>query len=260
MTIKVPNTSSTALRILAVLEYVAEARRPVTVVDVCTSTGLDRPTAYRALLTLVEAGFVLRGSGTKTYALSHKIVTLARHMLSPDSRSEAIRATLRKIVEATGETCHYSVLEGFETVTTLREKGDQIVAVEFKIGDRGQLHATSIGKALLAYQDDDYIETALLRPMPRLTSHTIISSEVLRRELEKVRSCGLATDDHEMIEGMRCVAVPIFDGRSKVTSGLSMSGPSSRYTDDYLRRLGAVLIHQASELSELLAGRPSTTC
>lgn len=244
------------MRIFAVLEYVAEARRPVTVADVCTSTGLDRPTAYRALLTLVEAGFVLRGGGTKTYELSHKIVTLARHMLLPSSRSEAIRATLRKIVEVTGETCHYSVLEGFETVTTLREKGGQIVTVEFKIGDRGQLHATSIGKALLAYQDDDYIEAALRRPMPRLTAHTIVSSHALRSELEKVRSCGLATDNHEMIEGMRCVAVPIFDVRSKVRSGLSMSGPASRYTDDYLRRLGAVLIHHASELSELPAGRP----
>ena len=247
------NTSSTALRVFAVLECVANFRQPIAIADVCAKTELDRPTAYRALLTLLEAGYVLRNNSTKTFRLSHKVVWLARFMLSGDDHSDAVRATLRKIVAETGETCHYSVLEGFETVTTQREKGNQIVSVDFRIGDRGQLHCTSIGKAVLAYQSDDFIEEFLAQPHARLTPHTIVSPDELRRELSRVRTLGLAVDDNEMIEGMRCVAVPIREPGDIVRSGISMSGPASRYSDDYLRRLGDILLKHSRELSQALS-------
>jgi DNA-binding IclR family transcriptional regulator len=247
------NTSSTALRVFAVLEFVLNFRRPVTIADVCANTGLDRPTAYRALLTLIEAGYVLRDSTAKAFRASYKIVSLARFMLSEDLSADSVRAILRKIVDATGETCHYSVLEGFETVTTMREKGDQLVSVDFKIGDRGKLHCTSIGKALLAYQSSDFVEAFLARPMERLTSRTICTADELRRELAHVRTSGLAVDDNEMSEGMRCVAVPIRETGDIVRAGISISGPASRYTDDYLRQLGDVLIKYSRELSQNLS-------
>lgn len=246
------NTSSTALRIFAVLECVAGLRRPVTVADVCDSTGLDRVIAYRALLTLVEGGYLIRDNASKTFRISYKIVSLARFMLSGDANADAVRATLRKVVDATGETCHYSVLEGFETVTTLKEKGQQIVSVDFNIGDRGQLHSTSVGKAILAYQSDEFINTFLARPLPRLTPYTICDAARLRSELAGVRATGLATDDNEMVEGMRCVAVPVREAGNIVRSGISISGPASRYTDGYLRNIGQILITCSTELSAYL--------
>jgi len=241
--------SSTALRVLSVLEYLAELGQPVTVSDVCNGTGLDRPTAYRTLLTLVEGGYALRDATAKTFRLSYKIVTLARAMMSSASHVEAVRAAMRNVVAATGETCHYSVLEGFETVTTQREKGSQIVSVEFKIGDREQLHCTSIGKALLAFQGAEFIEGYLGRPLPRRTPRTICKPAALRHELARVRAAGLATDDNEMIEGMRCVAVPILEADGVVRSGFSISGPASRFTDEHIGQLGQVLIKCAGELA-----------
>jgi DNA-binding IclR family transcriptional regulator len=252
---KAQNTSSTALRILAVLEFVANLRRPVTVADVCDGTGLDRAMAYRALLTLAEGGYLIRDNGSKSFRLSYKIVSMARFMLSGDANADVIRATLRKIVEATGETCHYSVLEGFETVTTMKEKGDQIISVDFKIGDRGQLYCSSIGKAVLAYQTDDFINAYLDRPLARLTPSTLCSAAQLRAELARIREAGLAMDDNEMVEGMRCVAVPIREAGNIVRSGISMSGPASRYTDDYLTRIGGLLVEHAAELSRYLTDR-----
>jgi DNA-binding IclR family transcriptional regulator len=247
------NTSSTALRVFAVLECVANFRKAVTVAEVCDSTGLDRAMAYRALMTLTEAGYLTRDNGSKTFRLSYKIVSIARFMLSDNANFEAIRAILRKIVEATGETCHYSVLEGFETVTTLKEKGDQVISVDFKIGDRGQLHSSSIGKAILAYQSEEFIKTCLARPMQKFTPFTLCNADQLRAELARVRSAGLAMDDNEMIEGMRCVAVPVHEASGMVRSGISISGPASRYTDAYLRNLGDTLLKYAGELSQCLA-------
>jgi DNA-binding IclR family transcriptional regulator len=249
------NTSSTALRIFSVLEYVADLRRPVTVADVCEHTGLDRAMAYRALLTLTEGGYLIRDTASKAFRLSYKIVSMARFLLADDANADIIRATLRKIVDATGETCHYSVLEGFETVTTMKEKGDQIISVDFKIGDRGQLYCSSIGKAVLAYQSDTFIDAYLKRPLPRLTPFTLCGADQLRAELARVRDAGLAMDDNELVEGMRCVAVPIREAGNIVRSGISMSGPASRYTDDYLRKIGGVLVEHAAELSRYLNDR-----
>jgi DNA-binding IclR family transcriptional regulator len=247
------NTSSTALRVFTVLESVASFRRPVSVVEVCDSTGLDRVMAYRALLTLLEAGYLVRDNANKTFRLSYKIVSMARFMLSGDAHADVVRDTLRKITEATGETCHYSVLEGFETVTTLKEKGQQIVSVDFKIGDRGQLHSTSVGKAILAYQSDEFIDAFLARPMQRLTEYTICGADALRAELARVKLAGQARDDNEMIVGMRCIAVPVREAGGIVRSGISMSGPASRYTDAYLDQIGAVLLQYADELKAHLS-------
>jgi len=243
------NTSSTALRVLTVMEWLGKLQRPVTVAEVCTASGLDRPTANRALLTLVESGFAARDMATKKFRLSYKIVSVARSVLAGSQDVEAVRSALRKVSEVTGETCHYSVLEGFESITTLREKGSQIVAVEFLIGDREELHCTSIGKAILAHQSAAFLDQFLSRPLSRRTPRTISEPDALRSELARIRQTGLAIDDREMLFDMRCVAAPVFDAGGEVTSGISISGPTSRFTDEHLAYLGSVLARYAREIS-----------
>ncbi len=250
---KKQNTSSTALKVLKVLECLSDTRTPLTISEVCQKTNLDRPTTYRALLTLVESGYAFRDEKAKTFRLSYKLLSMARFMLSEEKNADTIRSTLRKISHETGETCHYSILEGFETVITMREKGNQIVSVDFKIGDRGLLHATSIGKVILAYQSEEFIKLALSKPMERLTPFTICSAQELRRELTRIKTTGLATDDNEMVEGMRCVAVPIIEAGNIIRSGISMSGPVSRYTDTYLRHLGEILLRHSKDITESTA-------
>src|SRR5689334_16119138 len=104
------NISSTALKAFAVLDFVGEHRRPVTVLQVAEALATDRATAYRMLMTLVHAGYVTR-DGDKAYRLSLKLLTLARHLVGEDERAGQIMAALRAISDETGETVHYSALE-----------------------------------------------------------------------------------------------------------------------------------------------------
>ena len=231
------NVSATALKALAVLDLMGEQRRPLSVAEVAEQVGADRATAYRMLMTLVQAGYVRRDEGAKLYRLSFKVLSLARHLVSEDERASQILSTLRRISEETGETVHYSALDRDAAVLLFRAKGTQRVAVDFQIGDRSPLHCTSIGKVLLAYLDAPAVETILAAGLPQVAPNTITDPDALRAELAAVRAQGYAFDDLEFAPDMRCVAVPVFENGGAVPGGIAISGPSSRFDHRKARRL-----------------------
>jgi DNA-binding IclR family transcriptional regulator len=139
-------------------------------------------------------------------------------------------------------------------VLVQRVKGTQLVAVDFQVGDRSPLHATSIGKALLAHQEPHVIDAIIGAGLPRLASNTIVEPDALRVELGHVRDSGYAIDDHEFSDSMRCIAAPMFERDEHVRMGISISGPDSRFTMAYLAQLRDPVLAAAHELSEQLGG------
>ena len=247
------NISATALKALSVLDYVGEQRRPVTVLQVAAALGADRATAYRMLMTLVQAGYVAR-NGEKAYRLSYKPLTLVRYLVGEDERAQHIIETLRAISDATGETVHYSVLEGSSAVLVFRAKGTQRVTVDFQIGDRSPLHCTSIGKVLLAYQDARVVETIIAKGLPKVAPQTITDGDTLRRALTAVRAQCYAFDDLEFAPDMRCLAIPVFEKNGEVPGGIAISGPASRFDLAHLEKLREIALGHATALSRTLGG------
>ena len=248
--------SLTALRALSTLEIVAAAGSSLTVQDVADRLAVDKVTAYRMLVTLEEAGYVVRNDESKRYSLSYKVVSLSRNLLAENEVSRLVLETLHELARATQETLHYAVLDGHETVLVKRVKGSHLVNVDFQIGDRSPLHCTSIGKALLAFQDARFIEAVIARGLQKMAPNTKTDPDDLRRELHRIRSQGFAFDDHEFSDTMRCVAVPVFEGGGRVSSGISISGPDSRFTLEKLDELKDHLLRASRHLSRHLGGLP----
>ena len=253
------NTSATALKALRVLEAIAASSGPISVSEVAEQVDVDKSTAYRMLITLIDAGYVVRDEISRRYRLSYKVVSLSRNLLAENEVSRLIRQTLSQISSATKETLHFSVLDGNEAVLVQRVKGTQLVTVDFQLGDRAPLHCTSIGKVLLAFQDIRTIEQIIAAGLPKLASNTIIEPGVLREELQRIRSQGYAIDDREFSDNMRCIAVPVFEGGGRVNGGISISGPDSRFTLEKLDELKAPLLEASWKLSEQLGGAPWRT-
>ena len=249
------NLSATALRALQVLEIVAESNDAMTVSEIARRAELDRATCYRMLRTVEQAGYIVRESNTKNFKLSRKILSLAKHLLADDESHLLVSQTLKQISAATGETCHYSELDGDSTVLTLRCKGTQLVAVDFRIGERCVLHATSVGKAILAFQDDRFKSDYLYKPLARFTEHTIIDPFALAEELDKIHRLRVAYDRYELALGMKCVAVPIYGSNGAVHAGISISGPDSRFTDERLFELGQTIGAHVDSLCRSLTGK-----
>ena len=245
-----PNISTTAIRALRVLEVLGARRDPVSAAEVATRIEVDRSTAYRMLMTLVDAGYVDRDATANRYQLSYKLVSVCKHLLGGyDGNIRQIMDCLHRLSQITGETVDYSVLDREETVLICKVDGTQRVAVHFPIGHRSPLHCTSIGKALLAFQDVRFAEQVIARGLQQITARTITDPARLHAELQRIRAQGYAYDDMEASDDMRCVAVPTFERGGMVRGGLSMSGPASRFTLAKLDELRDCLLGEARRLS-----------
>ena len=248
--------SSTALKALRTLEIVANTAHELSVQELAEKLESDKTTAYRMLITLEEAGYVTRDEYTKRYGLTYKVVSLSRNLLAENEVSKLVIQTLREVSSETQETLHFSVLDRDEAVLIHRVKGSHLVNVDFQIGDRSPLHATSIGKVLLAYQDYRYIEKMVSNGLARYAENTKTDPDELRRELQLIRSQGYAFDDHEFSDSMRCVAVPVFAGGGRLAGGISISGPDFRFTHEKLQELKEPLMEGGNHLSRHLGGLP----
>ena len=229
------------LKGLRVLEAVADIAAPASAAEIARHLGMERITVYRMLRTIEEAGYLLLDPATKTYRLSNKILALAKPVLDESADRDWIARILRSVSQRTGETCHYSELSGIETVLTQREKGSQLVAVDFKIGTRCELHATSVGKAILAHQSAAFLSDYVGIDLKRYTDRTIVDPNALATELDRIRADGAAYDYEELSAGMNCVAVPVRLAMGKVEAGISISGPITRLTRGRLSELADIM-------------------
>jgi DNA-binding IclR family transcriptional regulator len=186
--------------------------------------------------------------------MSRRVVSLAKHLLAEDEDRLLVSQTLKRISAASGETSHYSELDGESAILTQRSKGIQLVAVDFQIGERSALHTTSVGKAILAFQPAEFVDAYLRRPLQRSTEHTISDPAELRAELARVRERGIAYDHYELALGMKCVAVPVRQTDGSVRSGVSISGPDSRFTEVRLAELGQLIAAEAHTLQRMRVG------
>jgi IclR family acetate operon transcriptional repressor len=135
----------------------------------------------------------------------------------------------------------------------------EVMRMIVRLGSRSPIHASGVGKALLAYLPEQQLARILQqRGLARYTERSIDSPAQLRAELARVRQLGYALDDEEHAIGLRCVASAIFDQNGQALAAISLSGPKARVTDDRLGELGIAVRQTADEITQALGGhRPA---
>jgi len=242
-------------RALSILERLAEADG-MTLTDLAQSVGLAPSTTHRLLTTLQQRRFAdfdeeygvwVIGVGAfnvgNAFLRNRRIVTLGRPVM-------------RRLMEDVGETVNLAVEDQNELVYVTQFESHAPMRAFFRPGRRAPMHASAVGKAMLAEMDDAAL-TALLhrKGMPRFTDKTIVDPTALRAELVQTRQRGWGVDDEEHTVGMRCVAATIHNEHGEVIAGVSLSGPSVRVTETRLGELGARVVQAASEITEQIGGR-----
>ncbi len=244
-------------RALDVLEALA-GPQPLRLVEVASRTGLRASTAHRLLATLVDRQYVLRIPESGHYRLSHKVLLLIG---SARQRSEQLRAVARPHLEAvrraSDETVNLVILEGMSAVYVDQVESSRAVRMFTEIGRRVPAHAVGAGKAMLAFQSPELLESLqALEPFQRLTARTLTSSRALRTELERARRLGYAVDNEEYEEGVMCVAAPIVSHTGVADAAVSVSGPATRLSRVETGELGALAARHAGEIAGELGFAP----
>lgn len=241
-------------RALSILERLAE-EDGMTLTDLAQSVGLAPSTTHRLLTTLQQRRFAdfdeeysvwVIGVGAfnvgNAFLRNRRIVTLGRPMM-------------RRLMEDVGETVNLAVEDQNELVYVTQFESHAPMRAFFRPGRRAPMHASAVGKAMLAEMDDALLTEILHKKgMPRFTDKTIVDPAALRRELAHIRERGWAVDDEEHTVGMRCVAATIHNEHGDVIAGVSLSGPSVRVTETRLGALGARVVQAANAITEQIGG------
>lgn len=221
-------------RALYLLETIAEAGGEATLTDLANRTGLNISTCHHLLATLIKRGFATKVTGRRLYALGARIMYLSHACLQVDLPRRA-QPYLEAINQATGETVHLATLQGDSVVTLAVREARHAVRVDTgKVGRLEAPHATSVGKAILAWLPEDEMRRILSGGLKRCTDNTITEISALTESLRSVRRDGYALDYEEHLPGVICVGAAIRDQAGTVIGGISASTPTMRATDEHI--------------------------
>ncbi len=220
------------LRGLAVIEAFDKDHPSLTLSDVARRTNISRAAARRILLTLVKLGYA--ASDGKFFELRPKILNLGFSYLSSLGLWELAQPYMEELVEAVGESCSASVLEGIHVVYVARVPTKRrIMSINLNIGTRLPAHATSMGRVLLAGLDAETLESFLdSTSFAKFTDKTVTDPDDLRRIVKDVRRQRWAMVDQELEEGLRSVAVPLRDKNDRIFAAINISTHAQRMSMD----------------------------
>ena len=224
-------------RALFLLETIAEAGGETSLTDLANRTGLNISTCHHLLATLIQRGFAAKIPGRRLYALGARICDLGRACLQVDLPRRA-QPYLEEINNVTGETVHLAALQGDVVVCLAKREARHAVRVDTgKLGRIESPHATSVGKAIMAWLPEDEIRRMLPGGMKRLTDNTITDFPALVESLRAVRRNGYAIDREEFLPGVICVGAAIRDQAGTVIGAISASTPTMRASEEHVARI-----------------------
>lgn len=221
-------------RALLLLETIADAGGEATLTDLAHRTGLNISTCHHLLATLIQRGFAAKVSGKRLYTLGTRILDLGHACVQVDLPRRA-HPYLEAINRATGETVHLGGLQGDAVITLALREAIHAVRVDTgKVGRLAAPHATSVGKAMLAWLPEHEIRRILSRGMKRFTDNTITDLPAFLETLRVIRHDGYALDREEYLPGVVCIGAAIRDQAGTVIGAISASTPSMRANDEHL--------------------------
>jgi DNA-binding IclR family transcriptional regulator len=220
---------------------------------------LPKVSIYRFLRVLLKRGFLTQNPQTRKYRLGIKVFELGSLVLRNMELRKAAFPLIEELAQHSGETVHLGILDGKEAVSIEGAESGHSLRISLPIGKRVYLHSTGIGKAILAFLQNEEIEEIIQeKGLPRFMENTITDPDVLKKALQLIRERGYAVDNEENEPGVRCVAAPILDSSQHVIASLSISGPSVRITEERIPELATMVIETSHKVSQALGYLPSS--
>ena len=224
-----PSKTFPTVKAVAILEAMANARRPLGVSEIGVLLGLPKPTAHRIVRMLESEGLLQREPGNRRYVPGSRMVQLGLGMVAAAMLRSPRHAILESLSQKIGETCNFGVMTGSHVVYLDRVESAWPFGLRFESGSRVPLHCTSMGKLFLS-QLPAQRRSLLLRSIPlyRYTETTIVDLERLEEELENIRARQVSIDNQEFLAGVVCVAVPVFNPGGQPVAAIAISAPLAR--------------------------------
>ncbi|MBN9672144.1 IclR family transcriptional regulator domain-containing protein [Roseibium aggregatum] len=205
---------------LKVIECFGAETSRLSISDVARTTGLDRATARRCLLTLHHEGYAEYDG--KFFTLTPRASRLGLGALAALPLPQVMQPWLDQLTEQIGQSCSVSILDGTEVLYLARAAQKRVMSIGLSPGSRLPAHCTSMGRVLLAAMPEGEARAIVERSdlTPR-TAFSLTDPEEIMARIGEVRAQGYAAIDQEVEIGVRSLAVPIRDSRDRVVGALN---------------------------------------
>lgn len=242
-----PAGAQAALRAIRLLKLFSSERSEMSLGDLSRAAGLNKTTTHRLLRALQSESLILKSPVNGRYSLGTGLMALGVQALASSDLRRRVRPVLKSLAHETGETATLEV--PFEDSMLILDEvsGRHVVAAAGNVGTRWPMHATSTGKACLAYDkrrlDDMPAE------LPTFTARTLASRDTLTPQVSSIRRRGYAETVDELEEGFTAVATVLRGPLGDVEGALSIGGPTQRLGAARRAELGATLCQAATRLA-----------
>lgn len=248
------NTIKSLDRAMVVFEFLSMSQGK-TLSNLASDLGESPATVYRILVTLEGRRLVEFDQTDQVWYIGPRAFIIGSRFLQRTTLVERARPILRQLMQNTGETANLGIEQNGKVLFVSQVETNACIRAFFAPGTLSCMHASGIGKALLAQMDasriDKYLSTA---PLERFTEFTLTDRRSLISDLADTRTRGFAIDGEERNLGMRCIAAPIFDVHGEAVAGISVSGPTSRIGAELVAKASSEVVAAAKQLSEAIGG------
>jgi len=224
--------------------------------EIAHRSGLHVGTVHRILLDLKKHGVVVQNESTKKFQLGMLIMELGLIVRSNLSIMESARPVLRELMEATKETTHLTIRDGYEGV--LIDKIDTFYELRFVqlIGKRTLLTQGALKKSILAFLPENEKRLVLDKIEKTIGVRGLsIDKESVLDELARIRAEGYALSYGEVNKGTVAIGSPVFDYKGQVTASIGIMGPLTRFSPEEMPRKIKAVKNFAIMLTRNIGGR-----
>jgi IclR family acetate operon transcriptional repressor len=239
-------------RAIALLRCFDGVSGTISLTDLAKQTGLRVSTAHRIVRALLRGDLLDQDPQTERYRLGRAFAILGQAAMHGYGL-DAVRPELEQLAAVTEESAGLGFRDGGDVVIAVSAQSNQPLRFDQPAGSRLRLHASAMGKALLAFAGPDVKDTvAALESLPRYTTATVTRRAALVDELAAVREQGFALNLEERYVGVSGVAAPIIDERGRARAAVGIRGPAVRLDARRIRELAPKVKAAARSVAPLL--------
>lgn len=216
------------------------------ITDIRNKLAYGKSVIYKIIITLESHGFVKQNPDNKKYRLGPKAFQIVNQYLAFNGNINPLLRNayplLRELAQETMCTAQLGIIEKneMEVLIVASVESPSLVRVSASLGEKMPIHASAVGKCMLAYGDDYLLKKVLSKPLKAVTPTTIINKKRFLEEINKVKSLGYALSDEEWGEGVIAIACPVFNYLKSCIASLLISFPAYKKEEEQFEMEGLI--------------------
>lgn len=236
---------------LKVLVCFSEAEPELGISDIARKLELNKSNVHDILQTCVKAGYMEQNKATQKYSLSVKMLTFSNIVNRHMGYHYAAYDIMEDLANRVQNIVYFSIPHGLDVLylySSFPKEQRQKFPYRPVSGETCPMHCSAMGKAMLAFGNEEWMQELSETQLQMFTDHTITDMDALRRQIADVRRCGYAVDRGEHQYGMGAVGVPILDKQGRLLAAMSICGVQSSFTRENIEQYARLLMEAAYEI------------